>query len=90
MLGFPACAGIDLCVARAMWTRTILKNAEFELKDALALPWPVARDYLDAIREAEQGRLYELSLAMRAAGADEKGWRRWVEMVSRPRGKSSQ
>ena len=50
----------------------------FELKDALTLPWPVARDYLDAIREAEQGRLYELSLAMRAAQADEKGWRRSV------------
>ena len=60
----------------------------FELKDALALPWPVARDYLDALREAEQGRLYEVSLAMRAAQADEKGWRRWVEMVSRPRGKT--
>ena len=46
----------------------------FELTDALALPWPVARDYLDAIREAE---------------ADEKEWRRWVEAISRPRGKSS-
>ena len=54
----------------------------FELTVALALPWPVARDYLEAIREAEQGRLYEVSLAMRAAQADEKGWRRWVEMVS--------
>ena len=37
----------------------------------------------------EQGRLYEVSLAMRAAQADEKGWRRWVEMVSRHRGKAN-
>lgn len=42
----------------------------------------MARDYLDAIRDVEQGRLYELSLALRAAGADEKGWKRWVEAVS--------
>ena len=52
----------------------------FELTVALALPWPVARDYLEAIREAEQGRLYEVSLALRrpmrkGGGA---GWRRSV------------
>ena len=39
----------------------------FELRDALALPWPVARDYLAALRDVEQGRLYEVSLALRAA-----------------------
>lgn len=49
----------------------------------------MARDYLDALRETEQGRLYEVSLAMRAAQADEKGWRRWVEAVSRPKEKTS-
>ena len=49
----------------------------------------MARDYLEALREVEQGRLYEVSLAMRAAQADEKGWRRWVEAVSRPKGKTS-
>ena len=42
-----------------------LLGARFELKDALALPWPVARDYLEALREVEQGRLYEVSLALR-------------------------
>ena len=42
----------------------------------------MARDYLDALREVEQGRLYKVSLALRAAQTDEKGWRRWVEMVS--------
>ena len=42
----------------------------------------MARDYLAAIREVEQGRLYEVSLALRAAQADEEGWRRWVEAVS--------
>ena len=69
------------------WVIRLLAGG-FELTAALALPWPVARDYLEALREVEQGRLYELSLAMRAVGADEKGWRRWVEMVSRPKGKT--
>ena len=49
----------------------------------------MARDYLEALREVEQGRLYEVSLALRAAQADEKGWRRWMEAVSRPRGKAN-
>ena len=60
-----------------------LLAAGFKLDEAQSLPWPQALDYLQAIGEMEQVRLYEVSLAMRAAGADEKGWRRWVEALSR-------
>ena len=36
----------------------------------------------------EQGRLYEVSLALRTAEADEKGWRRLVRWAEKPVEKS--
>lgn len=43
----------------------------------MAMPWTEARAWLAALERRRVRRLLELSLAMRAAQADEKGWRAW-------------
>lgn len=48
----------------------------------MAMPWPLARDLAEADARIERARLLDISIAMRAAQADEQGWKKWVESVS--------
>ena len=47
-----------------------------------------ALQYLAAVNEVEKARLYDWSLACRAAQADKKGWQSWVEALN-PKGKTN-
>ncbi len=42
------------------------------------MPWPLARRLAREAVRGERERLLRVSMAMRAAQADEKGWTRWV------------
>lgn len=46
-------------------------------RDALELPYTLARDLAAASAEGRRAELHELSLALRAAQADAKGWKAW-------------
>ncbi len=41
------------------------------------MPWPQALRYLRKVEGQRRERLRELSIAARAAQADEKGWKEW-------------
>ncbi|MCR6497094.1 hypothetical protein LJB71_14840 [Thermomonas sp. S9] len=47
------------------------------------MPWPQARDFLDAAARLERERLMQSAVAARAAQADEKGWKAWVKEMCR-------
>ena len=47
-----------------------------------------ALQYLAAVNEVEKARLYDWSLACRAAQADKKGWQSWVKALN-PKGKTN-
>lgn len=47
------------------------------------MPWTLAGQLTEAVIRDRRGRLYELSLAVRAGMSDEKGWREW-EKATRP------
>jgi hypothetical protein len=48
----------------------------------MAMPWPQARDFLDAAARLERERLMQSAVAARAAQADAKGWTQWLKEVS--------
>lgn len=50
----------------------------------MAMPWPQARDFAEAVPRIEREKLIAAAVAARAAQADEKDWQRWVEAVSGP------
>lgn len=45
------------------------------------MPWTHARRLSKAAASIERQRLFELSVAMRAAQADEKGWTAWISLA---------
>lgn len=49
--------------------------------EALLLPWPEALSLTMAGRADRRDRLYDLSLAVRAGGADERGWVKWERLM---------
>lgn len=49
----------------------------------MAMPWPQAREFLEAAARLERDRMLQAAVAARAAQADEKDWQRWVKAVSR-------
>lgn len=48
----------------------------------MEMPWRLARDFAEASARIERERLLAQACAMRAAQADEKGWKQWVRQVS--------
>lgn len=45
------------------------------------MPWTDAREFAKAAAALERQRLFDLSVAMRAAQADEKGWKSWISLA---------
>jgi len=43
--------------------------------------WPMAVAFLEAHQSARREHLYELSLAVRAGGADQKGFEAWQKAM---------
>lgn len=48
----------------------------------MGMHWTMARDLLSAVERIERERLLHAAIAARAAQADEKGWKKWVESIS--------
>ncbi|MCE5420254.1 MAG: hypothetical protein JJ713_05655 [Acidithiobacillus sp.] len=46
------------------------------------MPWTQARDFSAAIVQLERERLLHGAVAFRAAQAEEKGWKEWLQAVS--------
>lgn len=47
------------------------------------MPWTLARDFAAACVRIRRDKLLQVAVAARAAQADEKGWKRWVEEIGR-------
>lgn len=45
------------------------------------MPWTQAREFAQAAAAIERQRLFDLSIALRAAGAEEKGWKEWAKAI---------
>jgi len=46
------------------------------------MPWTEVRDYVAAVEHQRRHRLLALSLAVRAAQSDEKGWEAWCREIA--------
>lgn len=46
------------------------------------MPWTMARDFAEAAARQQREALLMQACAMRAAQADEKGWKAWVKEMS--------
>lgn len=45
------------------------------------MPWTQARDFLAAVARLQREELMQAAIAARAAQAEEKSWRAWVEEI---------
>jgi hypothetical protein len=52
------------------------------------MPWTEARDFAAALERIGRTRMIEAAIAARAAGAEEKDWKKWVDEVRRFHGKT--
>lgn len=46
------------------------------------MPWSEARDFTAALERIGRARMIEAAIAARAAGAEEKDWKKWVDTLS--------
>jgi hypothetical protein len=48
----------------------------------MAMPWTLARDFMDAHGRIRREALIEAAVAARAAQADGKAWEKWLKEIS--------
>lgn len=61
-----------------------LVGVGFGYRDVMAMPWPQAREFLEAAARLQRDRMLQAAVAARAAQADEGAWKAWVKAVSGP------
>ncbi len=60
-----------------------LVGAGFDYREVMAMRWTEARDFSEACARIRREEMLQAAAAARAAQADEKGWKQWVEEMGR-------